>query len=379
MKYKPVKTAVIGCGMISGAYLSTMTTKFKILDVVACFDRHPEKAQATALKYNLKVMPLEEILADQSIELVVNLTAAPAHYQLVKTLLEHGKHVYSEKTLAITLEEAQELLELADTKNLYLGVAPDTFLGSSLQTAKYVVDSGLIGKVTSCYAAITRDINLFAGLAPITTKVGGGIAFDLGIYYVAALLSILGPVKTVTGFMSTLEPDRKHIDLEKLGEPYTIGCENQMAGTLVFANGAMGNLLFDSNSIITIPEKPGFVIYGTMGLMYLSDPNLFGGEVKVILKGNSEPFVMQQSHPFKEECRGLGAAELAWSLRQGRSPRASKEMAYHAMEVLHGIDISGKTGSHYPLQSDFEIPAALPRGFEGGEYFSMIEESAIAL
>lgn len=152
-----------------------------------------------------------------------------------------------------------------------------------------------------------------------------------------------------------------------------------MSGTLVFANGAIGNLLFDSNSIITIPERPALVIFGTMGMMYLADPNLFGGEVKVILKGNPEPFTMPPCHPYHDESRGLGVAEMAWSLQQGRKNRASKEMAYHALEILHGIGISGQRKAHYDLNSTFAIPSALPRGFMGGTHFQAIEESAIAL
>jgi predicted dehydrogenase len=379
MNVKPVKTAIVGCGAISDAYLKTMTTKFKILDVVACCDHFTAKAEAAAQKYNLQAMSLDEIIEDQSIELVVNLTASPAHYQMVKMMLNAGKHVYSEKVLATTLEEAKELVALANAKNLYLGVAPDTFLGSAIQTAKYVVDSGLIGQVTSCYAALSRDINLFAGLSVNTTIAGGGIAFDVGIYYVTALLSILGPVKMVTGVMETINPERNHQLVDKLGESYTISCENVLAGTMMFQNGAIGNLLFDANSIIIIPEKPALVVYGSQGMMYMSDPNLFGGEVKVILKGNSTAFTMSSSHPFQDESRGLGVAEMAWSMRQGRTNRASKEMAYHALEVLHGVGISSQTGKHYQLISNFAIPNALPRGFAGGDIFQAIEESAIAL
>lgn len=373
MNVKPVKVAVVGCGMISDAYLKTMTTKFKILEVVGVCDLSPEKAKASAEKYNLKVISMEEIIEDTSIELVVNLTAAQAHYQVVKRLLLAGKHVYTEKVLSVELEHAQELVALANEKNLYLGAAPDTFLGAALQTAKYAIDSGLIGEVTSFHGTLSRDINLFAGLSPITSAPGGGIAFDVGIYYVTALLSLLGPVRTVTGVMDTIKPDRKHIITDKFDMPYHLDCETIASGTLVFENGAIGNLLFDSNSIFTFPEKPAFTIYGTMGILLLADPNLFGGEVKVILKGNSEPTVLQQCHPFESEYRGLGVAEMAWSMRQGRKHRANKEMAYHALEVLYGIKISGASQMHYGLKSSFQMQAALPRGFKSG--FEMLDIS----
>jgi Oxidoreductase family, NAD-binding Rossmann fold len=182
MKIQPVKTAIVGCGAISDAYLTTMINKFTILDVVGCCDRNSEKAQATAQKYGIKVLSMEEILADTSIEIVVNLTTPAVHYPVSKQLLEAGKHVYTEKVLSVELEHAAELVKISDQKKLYLGAAPDTFLGSAIQTARYVVESGMIGDVTSCYCAFTRDGDILNRAFPFTAKPGGGIGFDVGIY-----------------------------------------------------------------------------------------------------------------------------------------------------------------------------------------------------
>jgi predicted dehydrogenase len=376
---QPVKTAIIGSGSISDAYLSTMINKFKILDVVGCCDRNPEKAQAKAEKYGIKAMGMEQILEDESIELVVNLTTPGAHYTVIKQLLEAGKHVYTEKVLTVELEHAAELLKLADEKGLYLGAAPDTFLGSAIQTARYVVDSGMIGDVTSCYCALTRDSEIFSRAFPFTARPGGGIGFDVGIYHITALLSILGPVKEVSGVVQTRKPERQDYTLERFGEAFQIECENLMAGILQFESGTVGNVLFDANSIFTIPEKPSVLLFGTMGILYMADPNQFGGEVRVILKGNNEPVVMQQSHAFHSEYRGLGVAEMAWSMRRGRRNRANKEMAYHALEILHGIVRSSATGSNQRMQSTFEKTPPIPRGYSGQTYFEFIEEGGIAL
>jgi predicted dehydrogenase len=376
---KPVKTAIIGSGSISDAYLGTMINKFKILDVVGCCDRSPEKAQAKAEKYGVRALSMEEILADDSIELVVNLTTPVAHYPVIKQLLEAGKHVYTEKALTVELEHAADLLKIANQKGLYLGAAPDTFLGSAIQTARYVLDSGMIGEITSCYCALTRDSELFSRAFPFTARPGGGIGFDVGIYYITALLSILGPVKEVSGVVRTRKPERQDYTPERFGETFQIECENLMSGILQFESGTVGNLLFDANSIFTIPERPAVVLFGTMGILYMADPNQFGGEVKVILKGNNEPFVMQQSHTFSSEYRGLGVAEMAWSLRMGRKNRANKEMAYHALEVLHGIVRSSETGSNQVMQSTFEKTPPIPRGYSGQTYFEFIEETGIAL
>ena len=182
------------------------------------------------------------------------------------------------------LEHAAELVKIADQKNLYLGAAPDTFLGSAIQTARYVVDSGMIGDITSCYCALTRDSDILNRAFPFTAKPGGGIGFDVGIYYITALLSILGPVKEVSGIVQTRKPGRTDYSLENFGESFQVECENLMTGILQFERGTIGNVLFDSNSIFILPEKPSLVLFGTMGVMYMADPNRFGGDVRVNLK-----------------------------------------------------------------------------------------------
>ena len=379
MNIKPVRTAIVGCGMISDAYLDTMINKFKILDVVGCCDRNEERAQAKAAKYDIKVLSMDEIVADASIEIVVNLTTPAAHYPVIKQLLEAGKHVYTEKVLTVELEHAAELLKIADEKGLYLGSAPDTFLGAAAQTARYVVESGMLGDVTSCYCSFSRDSDILNRAYPFTAKPGGGIGFDVGIYSITALLSILGPVKEVSGVVQTRTPQRPDFSLEHFGEPFQVECENLMAGLLQFECGTLGNILFDSNSIFILPEKPSLVLFGTMGILYMADPNNFGGDVRLLLKGNNEPIVMQQSHAFNSECRGLGVAEMAWSLRMGRKHRASKEMAYHALEVLHGIVASSRTRTNQVMKSSFEKTPPIPRGYGGPVRFEFMEETSLAL
>lgn len=379
MSIQPVKTAVVGCGHITDAYLNTMINKFQILDVVGCYNRTTEKAQRAAEKFGIRVLTMEEILEDDSIEIVVNLTNPTVHYEISKKLLEAGKHVYTEKVLAAKLEHAAELLQIADQNNLYLGAAPDTFLGAGVQTARYVVDSGMLGEITSCYAVLTRDSDILNRAFPFTAEEGGGIGFDVGIYFITALLSILGSVKEVSGVVKTLNPEKPHYSLEKFNETFHVVGENLMSGILHFERGTIGNILFDSNSVFVLPEQPALVLNGTQGIMYMADPNQFGGDVRVLLKGNSEPFTMQQSHAFHDEYRGLGVAEMAWSLRMGRKNRASKEMAYHALDVLYGIVRSSETKTNQAIESTFEQTPPLPRGYDGQGVFGFIEERSIAL
>lgn len=373
-----VKTAIIGCGAISKSYIESLQKKFSIIDLVGCHDRNAEKMQLTADSYNLKAMTLDEILDDPTVELVINLTTPQAHYAVIKMLLLAGKHVYTEKILTIELHEAKELLELADSRGCRLGCAPDTFLGASIQTAKSVIDSGLIGDITSCHGVLNRDAAQFAERYPFSCAPGGGIGFDVGIYYLTALLSLLGPVQEVTGVTRTRQPIRQHSLLDKLGQTYKIECETLMAGTLLFANDCIGSVHFNSETIQLFPEQPILTLFGTKGIMQLADPNHFGGDISITLKGNTVPFVMQQSHGYDDESRGLGAAEMAWALRKSVPHRAAKEMAYHALEVLHGLVISGEQRRFYRLSSTFTMPEAMPAGFTGKTYLGGESESALA-
>ena len=179
-----IRVAVIGCGSISDIYMSNIQSgKFQVLELVACSDLFPAAAQAKAEKYGCKAMTTEEICADPSIDMVINLTIPAAHYPVIKQCLEAGKHVFSEKMIAVELWQGQELVKLADEKGLYLGVAPDTFLGASVQTAKYIVEQGLIGKPVSCRASISRNYGIYGEFLPHLCKRGGGIGFDMGGYY----------------------------------------------------------------------------------------------------------------------------------------------------------------------------------------------------
>lgn len=374
-----VKTAIIGCGAISKSYIESIQTKFSILDIVGCYDRNPEKVELTARTYGIKALTWEEILQDNTIELVINLTAPRSHFEVIKALLLAGKHVYTEKILTIELHEAKQLLQLADSKGCRLGTAPDTFLGSSLQTAKSLIENGLIGEVTACQCMLNRDAAQFAEVVPFTSGPGGGIGFDVGIYYLTALLSILGPVKEVTGLTRTREKMRHHTSLDKFGQAYEMQCETLMTGTLLFENDCIGSLMFNSETIQLSPEQPLLTLFGSKGIIYMADPNKFGGDVNVILKGNSVPFVIQQSHGYNDESRGLGAAEMAWAIRKSVPHRASKEMAYHALEILHGLVRSGQQRTFCEISSTFSLPDGLPSGYPGATYLGSESETALAL
>ena len=208
---KKIKTAVVGCGMISNIYIKNLKNLFSIIDLVAVGDRNPAAAEEKARTYGVpRVMTIDEIAASDEIELVINLTPAFVHYGVIKQMLLAGKHVWTEKVITNTLEEARELVNLANEKGLYLGVAPETVLGAGIQTARRALDTGMIGDVSSGVVTINRNQSLNAELFGFLRGNGGSLPYDVGVYYVAALLCLLGPVRAVSAFgapAKTHEPE----------------------------------------------------------------------------------------------------------------------------------------------------------------------------
>ena len=366
METKRVKTAVVGCGIVSHVYLRNLTRLFSIIEVVAVSDLRPELAEEACRTYGIpRAMTLAEIAADPEIELVVNLTAAAVHYDVVRTLLLAGKHVYTEKTMTAELWQAQELVRIADEKGLYLGVAPDTVLGGSIQTARWAIEHGLIGDVTSCIVSINRNQGLNSEIFRFLRGGGGALPYDVGIYYIASLLTLLGPVTEVVGFGAPAPlHEKQFLFNEKDPDVWQIPGNNLIAGSLRFACGAIGMLHVDGNTIGA--ERSTFRIFGTEGILELGDPNLFGDPV-ILIKPEGEPCRLPLTHGYNGTCvlddttdfekgygnRGIGVAEMAWAMRLGRPNRLCKEMGLHALEILTGLDKAAETGSVCRMTSTF--------------------------
>lgn len=369
-----MKAAIIGCGMISRTYLNSLK-QFSVIQVCACCDRNTERVRQTAEEFQLREMTFEEILADQEIELIINLTNPSAHYEINRQSIEAGKHVYSEKMIAVELSEGQELLKLAAEKQVRLGVAPDTFLGGGIQTAGYLVSHGLIGEVTSAVISVNRDYFVTGDILPHLNQRGGGISFDVGCYYLTALLSILGPVEKVTGFAGINRPERvnQRVGTARYGEKMQVTCENILTAALQLTSGVQVSVHITSE---TIGEDPRLEIYGTEGIVFAGDPNTFDSPV-YLKKMYAEKIRFPFTHGFTNQARGIGAAEMIWAMKSNRPHRASMEMAYHVFEVIHGMLISAKEERVYHMKSSFTIPKPLPAGFlENGDWGS-VQEAAL--
>lgn len=377
---KPMKAAIIGCGSISDIFFKNFTERFKIIDLVCCASKGMKSAHNKAAQYGIKACTVEEIMVNPEIELVINVTPAEAHFDIIKSALEAGKHVWTEKEITTSHEKSQELYDLAREKGLWLGSEPDHFLGASWQTAREQIDAGIIGDVTSAFVSVSENMNGVADKLRFINEPAGGIGFDFGIYSVTQLVALFGPAKSVSGVMKTMNPTRRHCDVHnpQFGEEYTYINEDFVAGNITFESGVVATLHFNGNSIMEAPSS--FMIYGSMGVLSMPRGAEFSGEITMFRMGNFEPTKVLPVYPFDHDSRGVGAAEMAWAIRTGREPRASAQLGIHCQEILEGMKISGETGRVYEMKSTCNVPKPLPKGYRGAiPLFSYDEEGALVL
>ena len=362
-----VKIGVIGCGNISSAYFRGIR-KFPLMELVACADLDIERARSRAAEFQIpRALAVAELLADESIDIVVNLTIPDAHAEICLAALTAGKHVYVEKPLAVTREAGKQILELARRRGLRVAAAPDTFLGGGLQTCRKLIDDGWIGTPIAATGFMMGagpeswhpDPNFFYQL-------GGGPMFDMGPYYLTALLFLLGPVRRVTASARITFPERTITSQPRKGDKITVNTPTHVAGVLDFATGAIGTLITSFDIMAGTSPLPNIEIYGTDGSLRVPDPNRFDGPVFIKPRGAKEWSEVPLTHGYTEEGRGLGVADLAYAIRTGRRHRASGEVAYHVLEIMHGFHDSAREGKHYLLESACESPAPLPLHLPNG-------------
>lgn len=373
MAVKPIRVGVVGSGLISSIYLQNMLHRFDILEVAGLCSSHYENAKRRADEFGIPAYEsLDALLADESVDMIVNLTPAPAHEAIIRRALEAGKHVYTEKTMTTGHESAQALKALAAEKGLWLGSAPDTFLGAAWQTARRAIDEGLIGEVTSFAFASNRDNSFLTSFFRFLNMPFGGVAYDYAVYYFTALCALLGPAARVAAAVRAPYPTHRDIDPRSatFGQDIDTPNESEIAAVITLESGVSGTAHFNNDSVIQ--DQHFFAIYGTKGILYLPDPNDFGGEVRLqpnwaYNEAPAQPRVLECPYGYSENSRGVGPAELAWAIRGERPARAGADMACHVLELIDGIIESGRTNTFVEIKSTFQRPAPLAASADGEE------------
>jgi len=344
---------VVGIGNIGKIYLDNLTGMFSDrLKLVGVADAAFDRAEKAAADYGARAFgSLGDMLCDGEIDAVLNLTPPAFHHEVALAAVGSGRHVYNEKPLCERREQAEELLKAAREKGVRVGGAPDTFLGAGIRTCAKLIDDGLIGRPVAATAFMMgRGPESWHPSPEFFYKAGGGPMFDMGPYYLTALVSLLGPVARVSGSAQKGFKTRIITSRPLYGKVVDVEVPTHVACVLDFASGAVGTLITSFD--VCSHSLPRIEIYGTEGSMQVPDPNTFGGPVRVRLAADDDWRQVPLLGNHAENSRGLGLADMALAIGEGRPHRASGELAFHVLDIMHGIHDASAGGRYYTVKSE---------------------------
>jgi predicted dehydrogenase len=343
----PLCVGVVGCGNISGIYFKNLG-RYRSTEIVACADLDLDRARCAAETNGVAIgCSTEDLLANPDVDLVLNLTVPNAHASVALAAVEAGKHVYNEKPLTISREDGKRLVDLAKAKGVRVGCAPDTFMGGGIQTCRKLIDEGAIGE----------PIAPSHPSPEFYYEKGGGPMFDMGPYYLTALVNLMGPITGVSGSARATFPTRTITSQPKNGKVIGVETPTHIAGIMEFASGAIGEITTSFD--VWYSKLPPITIHGTEGSMLVGDPNGFGENVYYRRKGDSDWRWQPLTHGFAENSRGVGVLDIAHAIQGNRAHRASGDLAYHVLDAMHAFLDSSDQGRKISLESGVQRPAAM--------------------
>ena len=352
---RTTNVGIIGCGAIIAQYLANFR-RLGDINLVAVADLDPARAQAVADSYDgVRALTVEALLADDDVDLVLNLTIPAAHAEVALRAIAAGKSVYGEKPLAATTAEARQVLDAARTAGVVVGCAPDTVLGTGIQTARKAIDDGLIGKPISATATmVTPGHERWHPNPDFYYQPGGGPLLDMGPYYVSALVTLLGPVVSVIGAASHTRDERTIGSGPREGQTVSVAIDTHVTGVLVHASGALSTLVMSFDAVKT--KSPNIEVHGERGSLVVPDPNHFDGDVQLFALGADHWETLPVSAGYADSGRGFGIADLIRT-PAGQEPRAGGALAFHALEVMESVLESAHTGAPVRIGSTVVRPA----------------------
>lgn len=357
---EPVGVAIVGAGVISQQYLRNLA-QFQDIRVLGVADVDTARAAAVAAEHGVAVSgTVDAVLVLPEVEIVVNLTTPAAHAAVATAALDAGKHVYGEKPLTLTPAEGERLVALAAARGLRLGNAPDTFLGAGLQSAKRAVDAGVIGQPVAA-ATLTQSLGpeSWHPSPEFLYQPGAGPLFDLGPYYLTALVALFGPVSRIAATARRARARRVIGSGPRAGVEFDVTVPTHVASLADFAGGPSVSSTFSFDSAVC---RTSIEIVGTEGTLSLPDPNTFGGPLR--LRRNGDDGWRELPVDGAAAGRGIGVLDLARALRAGRPHRATGELASHVLEVMTAIGDSAERGEFRSIRSTVDKPEALPDGWD---------------
>jgi predicted dehydrogenase len=349
---------VVGCGAISGIYCQNIRS-FDSLRLVACADLDESKARSTAEQYQIpQVLSATQLVQDEDVDIVLNLTVPAAHAEIALGAVRSGKHVYNEKPLTIELAEAEQVLDEAEQRGVRVGCAPDTFLGAGLQTCRRLVDQGALGEIVGGSAFMVCPGHESWHPDPaFYYRQGGGPLFDMGPYYLTALVMLLGPVRRVTGSARRSFATRTITSEAKRGETIHVEVPTHISALVDFASGPVVNLTMSFD--VQAARLPLLELYGSATSLSLPDPNTFHGPVECFDHEARAWRQVDVAGAFRDNSRGVGVAEMAAAIGEGRPHRAAGDLALHVLEIMHAVYEASSRDRHVTLRTTCERPRAL--------------------
>ena len=359
---------IVGCGNISKTYFE-LAPLFKALNVHACADMNMDAAEASARTYGVAAQGVDDLLGNPAVDIVINLTIPDAHFAVSKAALEAGKHVYSEKPLALSVDEGLALRSLAEASSLRVGCAPDTFLGGAHQLARHLIDEGRIGAITAGTAHVmSHGMEHWHPNPDFFFKPGAGPVLDVGPYYIANLINLIGPVQRVAALANAAEPVRVIASEPRRGEKIGVETPTNIHALLEFENGATATL--GASWDVWAHRHGHMELYGTEGSLFLPDPNFFGGTVEHAGRDGDIAEVAMWDHPFARpnqdhgakalaNYRTAGLADMAIAIVDDRDARCSLERTLHGLDVMTAILRSAETGSFIDMRTTCTRPEPL--------------------
>ena len=358
---------MVGCGNISPIYLKNITGTFKEIQLIAVCDLIKERAEKAQKEYNVPKLydTMEEMFKDPEIDIILNITRPYQHFEVSKKALEAGKHVYSEKPLGITLEEGEYLVNLAKEKGLYIGGAPDTFMGAAIQTSRKLIDGGLIGDVLGIRLCMAGGgVETWHPDPDFFYQAGGGPMLDMGPYYITAATNLIGGIKSVYGYANIPVKEKIITSQPQNGTVIKVNTPTHIEAILNFDCGISGSIL-TSFEMRGRTRQTNIEVYGTNGTLIVPDPNCFNGDI-IHIDTEKKETVYPVEFDYYENSRALGLADMAKAIETGRPGRTTYKQTLHVLEVMTGILASAKSGMPVDIKCKFEREAPVDASLEHG-------------
>ncbi|WP_327673759.1 MULTISPECIES: Gfo/Idh/MocA family oxidoreductase [unclassified Streptomyces] len=355
----PLNVGIIGCGTIVGQYLASLR-RLADVELVAVADLDADRARAVAKEWDgdVRAVTVDELLAADDVDLVLNLTIPAAHAEIALKAIAAGKHVYGEKPLAATTDEARQVLEAARQAGVVVGCAPDTVLGTGIQTARKAIDDGLIGRPVAATATmVTPGHERWHPNPDFYYAPGGGPLLDMGPYYITALVTLLGPVTSVIGSASHPRSEREIGSGPRAGERVPVEVDTHVTGVLVHESGALSTLVVSFDAVAT--HSSNIEVHGPRGSLAVPDPNHFAGDTRLFRLGAETWEALPVSAGYSDSGRGYGIADLA-ATPPTHEPRASGTLAYHVLDIMESLLGSAAGGTSVTVSSRAPRPAPVP-------------------